>query len=54
MPKNEDLFPRADLQICHPEYARGFIYTGESYLKNDLCLLRVDHDIQFGAYIQKA
>ena len=49
--------PRADLTICHPEYRlnktvrRGL---DEKIPINDICLVRVDHDLQFGPYINRA
>ena len=48
--------PRADLTICHPDYfKKHYKYKRLDHWQtfHDLCLLRVDHDLQFGTYINR-
>ena len=49
--------PRVDLIICHPNYKRVHMKR-RGYdiwpVFNDICLLRVDHFLQFGSYVSRA
>ena len=58
MPRKGNLFPRVSLTICHPEYKEGTALNESGifhdYSVNDICLLRTDHLLQFGKYINKA
>ena len=57
MPKNGDRLPRVDLIHCHPEFNNmrvGPPWGQKIWIPNDICLLRVDHTINFGKYIAKA
>ena len=57
MPSNGEQLPRADLIHCHPEYKSEIVGppgAGVPLTLNDICILRVDHTIQFGRYVNKA
>ena len=59
MPRNGDSLPRVDLIQCHPEYKLNIVRNKEPrfstyWASDDICLVRVDHDIQFGRYINRA
>ena len=57
MPSKGEQLPRADLIHCHPQYKSDRVGPpGASHrlLMNDICLLRVDHTVEFGLYITKA
>ena len=58
MPKKDNKLPRVDLTHCHPNYSHTLVgppEIGQRELSvNDICMLRVDHDIEFGTYINKA
>lgn len=60
MPRKNDTYPeglpRAELTICYPDYIeKDFEHKGKDSLTafHDICLLRVDHDLQFGTYINR-
>ena len=51
MVKNIDgLLPRADLAHCHPKFNINY----GPYEIHDICLMRMDHLLRFGEYINKA
>ena len=57
MPRRGDLLPRVDLIQCHPQYKSEFVGPAENKLslsKHDICLLRTDHLLVFGNYINRA
>ena len=57
MPSRGDLLPRVDLSHCHPEYRVDLIGPAyKTYIKNfnDICLLRTDHVLEFGKYVNRA
>lgn len=57
MPQRNGRLPRADLIICHPNYKHWYFMDNFGQRNaasiNDICLLRVDHQLQFGKYIKK-
>ena len=60
MPQRNDSFPeglpQVDLHVCHPDYMPMHIKRGildHFFHINDICLLRVDHEIQFGPFINR-
>ena len=57
MPSRGDLLPRVDLSICHPKYKDTIIgpaYHATTKVFNDICLLRTDHVLEFGKYVNRA
>ena len=56
MPKKNDKLPRVDIIFCHPQYSKQVVGQVNKYaqLRNDICLLRTDHLLEFGNYIKKA
>ena len=56
-PQRDGALPHADLIQCHPKYFSGRVHDStisERQTLNDICLLRLDHTLQFGNYINKA
>ena len=60
MPQRNDSFPyglpRVDLHVCHPYYMDKHIQLRGLdifFYANDICLIRVDHEIQFGPFINR-
>ena len=59
MPQRNGDIPRADLWHCHPNFSTGMTFdpVTEHYTfwdSHDICLLRIDHNLQFGEYINRA
>ena len=57
MPRKGDLLPRVDLLQCHPGFKQEY-FGPSSDLRviatHDICLLRTDHALEFGPYINRA
>ena len=60
MPQRNDSFPyglpEVDLHVCHPDYMEKHIHhkgLDIFFDINDICLIRVDHEIQFGPFIKR-
>ena len=59
MPQRNGDIPRADLWHCHPNYSHSVSYNPVTehdafWTSLDVCLLRIDHTLQFGEYINRA
>ena len=57
MPSRGELLPRVDLSHCHPKYKKDIIgpaYHATTKAFNDICLLRTDHVLEFGKYVNRA
>ena len=56
MPSKGEQLPRADLIHCHPEFKSEIVGppgAGSRLSLNDICMLRADHTMQFGRYVNK-
>ena len=56
MPRKNNLLLRPDLVVMHPEFRTLVVGKVVFHLVslNDLCLLRLDHHIEFGPFINRA
>ena len=56
--KRDDTLPRVDIIRCHPRYQRQLVGWGQpivfDQIKHDICLLRTDHLLELGKYVNRA
>ena len=56
MPQKDGHLPNADFAICHKNYRLWYYKDrkgNRTVMINDICLLRVDHNLQFGNYVKR-